>query len=183
MIEAVGLSKRYGAMVAVDALSFTVPPGQVTGFLGPNGAGKTTTMRMIVGLAGPTAGRVTVNGRLAGLATVVEPEDRVEVDGQWIEPEPLTYVLLHKPAGVVTTARDPQGRPTVVGLVDSYASLTAAVWLFFYFRKQPSEPPSQGGLQLQPEAASSATIASVPLQADHPIESSYSDLLPRRDDP
>ncbi len=64
------------------------------------------------------AGRVTVNGRPAGLATVVEPEDRVEVDGQRIEPEPLTYVLLHKPAGVVTTARDPQGRPTVVGLVD-----------------------------------------------------------------
>ena len=63
------------------------------------------------------AGRVTVNGRPAGLATVVEPEDIVEVDGQPIEPEPLTYILLHKPAGVVTTARDPQGRPTVVGLV------------------------------------------------------------------
>jgi len=64
------------------------------------------------------AGRVTVNGRRAGLATVVQPGDRVEVDGEPIEPEPLAYVLLHKPAGVVTTARDPQGRPTVVGLVD-----------------------------------------------------------------
>lgn len=64
------------------------------------------------------AGRVTVNGRRAGLATVVQPGDRVEVDGELIEPEPLAYVLLHKPAGVVTTARDPQGRPTVVGLVD-----------------------------------------------------------------
>ena len=53
----------------------------------------------------------------AGLATRVEPEDRVEVDGEFVEPEPLTFVLLHKPAGVVTTARDPQGRPTVVGLV------------------------------------------------------------------
>jgi ABC-2 type transport system ATP-binding protein len=63
MIEAIGLSKRYGATVAVDDLSFTVPPGQVTGFLGPNGAGKSTTMRMIVGLATPTAGSVTVNGR------------------------------------------------------------------------------------------------------------------------
>jgi 23S rRNA pseudouridine2605 synthase len=61
---------------------------------------------------------VRVNGEVAGLATFVEPRDTVEVDGSPIEPEPLTYVLLHKPAGVVTTARDPQGRPTVVGLVD-----------------------------------------------------------------
>jgi 23S rRNA pseudouridine2605 synthase len=63
------------------------------------------------------AGRVRVNGEVAGLATFVEPRDTVEVDGNSIEPEPLTYVLLHKPAGVVTTARDPRGRPTVVGLV------------------------------------------------------------------
>jgi 23S rRNA pseudouridine2605 synthase len=62
-------------------------------------------------------GRVRVNGEVAGLATFVEPRDTVEVDGRPIEPEPLTYVLLHKPAGVVTTARDPQGRATVVGLV------------------------------------------------------------------
>jgi pseudouridine synthase len=58
-----------------------------------------------------------VNGEEAGLATVIVPGDRVELDGEAIEPEPLTYVLLHKPAGVVTTARDPQGRRTVVGLV------------------------------------------------------------------
>jgi 23S rRNA pseudouridine2605 synthase len=63
------------------------------------------------------AGRVRVNGEVAGLATFVESRDTVEVDGRPIEPEPLTYVLLHKPAGVVTTARDPQGRATVVGLV------------------------------------------------------------------
>ena len=63
------------------------------------------------------AGRVTVNGDVAGLAMFVEGSDRVEVDGAEVAPEPLTYVLLHKPAGVVTTARDPQGRPTVVGLV------------------------------------------------------------------
>ena len=63
------------------------------------------------------AGRVRVNGEVAGLATFVEGADRVEVDGKEVGPEPLTYVLLHKPAGVVTTARDPQGRPTVVGLV------------------------------------------------------------------
>lgn len=63
------------------------------------------------------AGRVRVNGSEAGLATFVSKGDRVEVDGQAVQPEPLTYVLLNKPAGVVTTARDPQGRPTVVGLV------------------------------------------------------------------
>src|SRR5258708_4894203 len=63
MIEASGLSKRYGDTLAVDGLSFTVPPGQVTGFLGPNGAGKSTTMRLILGLDAPSSGSVTVNGR------------------------------------------------------------------------------------------------------------------------
>jgi ABC-2 type transport system ATP-binding protein len=63
MIEARGLSKRYGDKLAVDDLSFTVQPGRVTGFLGPNGAGKTTTMRMILGLDRPTGGSVTVHGK------------------------------------------------------------------------------------------------------------------------
>ena len=63
MIEARGLTKRYGATLAVNDLSFTVQPGVVTGFLGPNGAGKTTTMRMILGLDSPSAGTVTVNGQ------------------------------------------------------------------------------------------------------------------------
>jgi ABC-2 type transport system ATP-binding protein len=63
MIEACGLTKRYGSTLAVDDLSFTIRPGVVTGFLGPNGAGKTTTMRMILGLDFATAGTVTVNGR------------------------------------------------------------------------------------------------------------------------
>jgi ABC-2 type transport system ATP-binding protein len=63
VIIAEGLSKVYGDKTAVDDITFTVQPGRVTGFLGPNGAGKSTTMRMIVGLARPTAGVVTVNGR------------------------------------------------------------------------------------------------------------------------
>ncbi|MPV36885.1 ABC transporter ATP-binding protein [Georgenia subflava] len=63
MIEAQNLTKRYGDKTAVDGISFTIPPGTVTGFLGPNGAGKSTTMRMIVGLDRPTSGTVTVNGR------------------------------------------------------------------------------------------------------------------------
>ena len=63
MIEARGLTKRYGDKVAVDNISFTVEPGTVTGFLGPNGAGKSTTMRMIMGLDKPTTGTVTVAGK------------------------------------------------------------------------------------------------------------------------
>src|ERR1700710_1294737 len=63
MIEARGLTKRYGDTLAVDDLSFTVQPGIVTGFLGPNGAGKSTTMRMVLGLDRPTAGTATVDGR------------------------------------------------------------------------------------------------------------------------
>ena len=57
MIEVRGLTKRYGATLAVDDLSFDVEPGKVTGFLGPNGAGKSTTMRMMLGLDRPTAGQ------------------------------------------------------------------------------------------------------------------------------
>ena len=63
MIEARGLTKRFGDKVAVDHLSFTVEPGRITGFLGPNGAGKTTTMRLILGLDQPTSGSVAVRGK------------------------------------------------------------------------------------------------------------------------
>jgi ABC-2 type transport system ATP-binding protein len=57
-----GLSKRYEGLAAVDDLSFVVQPGRVTGFLGPNGAGKTTTLRMLLGLAAPSAGTATIGG-------------------------------------------------------------------------------------------------------------------------
>jgi ABC-2 type transport system ATP-binding protein len=63
MIEARGLTKRYGTVTAVEDLTFTVPAGQVTGFLGPNGAGKSTTLRLILGLDAPDSGTVTVGGR------------------------------------------------------------------------------------------------------------------------
>ena len=62
-IIANGLTKRYGAVAAVEDLSFEVRQGAVTGFLGPNGAGKTTTLRMVLGLARPTAGRATILGQ------------------------------------------------------------------------------------------------------------------------
>jgi ABC-2 type transport system ATP-binding protein len=60
------LRRRYGEVVALDDLSFTVPPGQVFGFLGPNGAGKTTVMRAIVGVASLEGGSVRWNGEPIG---------------------------------------------------------------------------------------------------------------------
>ncbi|GAB3836604.1 hypothetical protein GCM10029963_77450 [Micromonospora andamanensis] len=63
MITLRGLTKRFGATVAVDALTVDIAPGRVTGFLGPNGAGKSTTMRMILGLDRPSAGQALVGGR------------------------------------------------------------------------------------------------------------------------
>jgi ABC-2 type transport system ATP-binding protein len=65
------LTKRYGSAVAVDRLSFSAPPGQVTGFLGPNGAGKSTVLRVILGLDAPTGGQALVSGRR--YATLREP--------------------------------------------------------------------------------------------------------------
>jgi ABC-2 type transport system ATP-binding protein len=62
-IEVRGLVKRFGAVTAVDGLSFVVRPGTVTGFLGPNGAGKTTTLRMLLGLVAPDAGTALIHGR------------------------------------------------------------------------------------------------------------------------
>ena len=63
MIEVRDLTKRYGPTLAVDALSFDVRPGMVTGFLGANGSGKSTTMRLILGLDRPDAGRARIGGR------------------------------------------------------------------------------------------------------------------------
>jgi ABC-2 type transport system ATP-binding protein len=74
-IEVVGLTKRFGAITAVDGLSFTVEQGQITGFLGPNGAGKTTTMRVLLGLASPTEGEALVLGRR--YAALDRPTSRV----------------------------------------------------------------------------------------------------------
>jgi ABC-2 type transport system ATP-binding protein len=63
-IEVSGLRKRFGPTVALDGMTFTVSPGQVTGFIGPNGAGKSTTMRVILGLDAPDAGHALIGGRL-----------------------------------------------------------------------------------------------------------------------
>jgi ABC-2 type transport system ATP-binding protein len=63
VVTASSVTKRFGDLVAVDELTFSLRPGTVTGFLGPNGAGKTTTLRLLLGLAEPTAGEVLVFGR------------------------------------------------------------------------------------------------------------------------
>jgi ABC-2 type transport system ATP-binding protein len=62
-IEVAGLRKRFGPALALDGMTFTVRPGQVTGFVGPNGAGKSTTMRVILGLDAPDAGHALIGGR------------------------------------------------------------------------------------------------------------------------
>jgi len=62
MIEVSGLSKSYGSVVAVDALSFTVAPGEILGLVGPNGAGKTTTLRSLCGIIHPSAGTIRIAG-------------------------------------------------------------------------------------------------------------------------
>jgi ABC-2 type transport system ATP-binding protein len=74
-LEVDALTKRYGTVTAVDELSFSVSRGTVTGFLGPNGAGKTTTMRVLLGLAGPTAGGSRVMG--VPYAQLIDPLRRV----------------------------------------------------------------------------------------------------------
>ena len=71
VIEVRGLTKRFGQVLAVDRLSFTVEAGEVVGFLGPNGAGKTTTLRMLLGLVRPDEGTATING--SAYADLAEP--------------------------------------------------------------------------------------------------------------
>jgi ABC-2 type transport system ATP-binding protein len=86
MIQVRGLTKQYGAVRAVDDLTFDVQPGKVTGFLGPNGAGKSTTMRMVLGLDRPTAGRALVGGRpFAGLAEPLRAAGAL-LDAQAVHP-------------------------------------------------------------------------------------------------
>jgi ABC-type multidrug transport system ATPase subunit len=65
-VESVGLTKRYGSRIVVDAIDLTVRPGEVYDFLGPNGAGKTTTLRMLLGLIRPTSGTVRLFGQPPG---------------------------------------------------------------------------------------------------------------------
>src|SRR5689334_9156710 len=85
-IEVAGLTKRFGSVLAVDNLSFTVDEGRVVGFLGPNGAGKTTTLRMLLGLVNPSGGAATVLGR--PFKTLTDPARTVGavLDGGMLHP-------------------------------------------------------------------------------------------------
>nr|BFE79097.1 hypothetical protein GCM10020093_016980 [Planobispora longispora] len=69
-IEVAGLRKRFGRVLALDGMSFTVTPGRVTGFVGPNGAGKSTTMRVIAGLDAPDEGSALVGGGRTGACAI-----------------------------------------------------------------------------------------------------------------
>jgi 23S rRNA pseudouridine2605 synthase len=93
-------------------------PVRVNRYLASTGLGSRRAVEDVI-----RAGRVTVNGAVADLATRVEEGDDVRVDGEPVRPEAVVAVLLNKPRGVVTTASDPQGRPTVTGLVEVDARL------------------------------------------------------------
>jgi ABC-2 type transport system ATP-binding protein len=105
-IDVLGLSKRFGRVLAVDDLSFSVLSGRVTGFLGPNGAGKTTTLRMLLGLVRPTAGTATIGGK--AYADLADPVRLVGagLDGSSFHPgrtarDHLTWVCVA--AGLATS--------------------------------------------------------------------------------
>jgi ABC-2 type transport system ATP-binding protein len=85
-VTTAGLTKRYGPVVALDGLDLAVPPGVVFGLLGPNGAGKTTTIRLLTGLARPTAGRATV----AGVPVGADGADLRRRIG-WLDQDPRFY--------------------------------------------------------------------------------------------
>jgi 23S rRNA pseudouridine2605 synthase len=94
------------------ALAARIPPMRLNAYLARTGVASRRKADELI-----KAGRVTVNGDPGELNTFVENRDRVEVDGEPVAKQRLSYVLLHKPAGVLTTARDPRGRPTVLELV------------------------------------------------------------------
>ena len=106
MIELSGLTKRYADKVAVDNISFRVRPGAVTGFLGPNGAGKTTTMRMILGLAAPTSGRVEIDGRPYAALDAPLKKVGAMVDASAIDPRltPAQYLDILAAVGLAEAA-------------------------------------------------------------------------------
>ncbi|OXM51037.1 ABC transporter ATP-binding protein [Amycolatopsis alba] len=122
MIEAAGLTKRYGKTLAVNNLSFSVASGKVTGFLGPNGAGKSTTMRMILGLDNPTSGQVRIGGKQ--YRELKEPLRTVGalLDAKWVHPNRSARAHLQWmaksnkiPAGRVDEVLETVGLTSVAG--------------------------------------------------------------------
>jgi ABC-2 type transport system ATP-binding protein len=116
VIEVRGLTKRFGQVLAVDRLSFTVEAGQVVGFLGPNGAGKTTTLRMLLGLVRPDAGTATINGR--AYRDLPEPAHQVGAVLEASSFYPGRTARNHLRVQAMATEVDPSRIDEVLDLVD-----------------------------------------------------------------
>ena len=144
MIEAHGLTMRYGSTTAVDDISFTIAPGSVTGFLGPNGAGKSTTMRMIVGLDRPTSGTVTVNGKPYAKHRSPLREVGALLDAKAVHPgrsarsHPRTLILDEPVNGL-----DPEGVQWVRRLVRLLASEGRTVFLSSHLMSEMAQSADQ----------------------------------------
>ncbi|GAB3984594.1 ABC transporter ATP-binding protein [Actinoallomurus acanthiterrae] len=120
VIRCDGLTKRYGATVAVDRLDLTVDAGQVFGFLGPNGSGKTTTMRMLLGLVRPTAGRAWVNEQ-----RLPDPDGLARVGAMIEEPAFYPWLTGRRNLEVVALHGPPPPRPDAVGAALERVGLSA----------------------------------------------------------
>ena len=116
IIQAHGLTKKFGSVRAVDDLSFSVERGSVTGFLGPNGAGKTTTLRMLLGLVAPDAGTATINGR--AYADLPEPLHQVGAVLEASSFHPGRTARNHLRIQALAAAADPARIDEVLDLVE-----------------------------------------------------------------
>jgi len=116
IIQAHGLSKRFGSVRAVDDLSFSVERGSVTGFLGPNGAGKTTTLRMLLGLVTPHAGTATIDGH--AYVDLSEPLHQVGAVLEASSFHPGRTARNHLRIQALAAAVDPSRIDEVLALVD-----------------------------------------------------------------
>jgi ABC-type branched-subunit amino acid transport system ATPase component len=117
-VEAVGLTTRYADVTAIDDLTFRVRERSVTGFLGPNGAGKTTTLRMVLGLARPSAGEATFGGRRCLDLDDPAPDQALVLLG-WVAVFVLAAALVGPPPRRRVAGRAPRaaGRPQATGAV------------------------------------------------------------------
>src|SRR4030095_16136242 len=136
MIETERLSKRYGDLMAVDAISFTVEPGRVLGFLGPNGAGKSTTMKMIAGFLTPTSGTArgcghdVVNEAIAAKRMVGYMPEGAPSYGEMTPRQLLAFVSVRRRVGAELRKRR---RDEIIGPLNLQAVL-----------EQPIETLSKG---------------------------------------
>lgn len=136
MIEIEGLSKRFGAITAVDGIDLAVPRGEVLGFLGPNGAGKSTTMKMITGFLAPSAGRIRVCGHDVATAPVAA-QRRIgylpEGAPAWPDMTPLAFLDFAARA----RGLDAKARRAAIGRAAARTSLEAVL-------RQPIDTLSKG---------------------------------------